>query len=209
MANPPSITGKKFGRLTVLMFWSGRHRATFKFMCQCDCGTRKPILLQNLIYGRNPSCGCVTRERNIEQNKERAKERANKLIGKRFGMLTIEGFAFTRFNTCYVACKCDCGERNNFHLTSIEKGNTKSCGCYRLQHKLKKDRDNAILNGKFIGVSQIGSNYYAKINIKRKKKSLGGFTTAVEAAKAYDKAAYEALREKAALNFPEDYEQLE
>ncbi len=37
-----------------------------------------------------------------------------------------------------VKCKCDCGNINNFRLTNLKSGNTKSCGC--LNKQLTKER---------------------------------------------------------------------
>lgn len=52
------------------------------------------------------------------------------------------------------------------------------------------------------GVSRRGKRWCARITINRELKSLGGYATPEEAARAYDEAAKKYHREFAALNFP-------
>lgn len=51
------ISGKKFGRLTVL-----KHIHSNKWLCKCDCGTVKIFLSRNLRTGNTSSCGCYAKE---------------------------------------------------------------------------------------------------------------------------------------------------
>lgn len=53
------------------------------------------------------------------------------------------------------------------------------------------------------GVRKEGHTYSAIITIKGKHEYLGSFNTKIQAAKAYDKKAYELYGDKAILNFPE------
>lgn len=50
--------------------------------------------------------------------------------------------------------------------------------------------------------------WIAQVTINRKRKSLGYFTDKIQAAKAYDKASYEAYGRLDILNFPEDYQSI-
>lgn len=54
------LTGRKFGRLTVVSRVYGR-RTTWR--CRCRCGSKCLILSTNLIHGRTKSCGCLRQER--------------------------------------------------------------------------------------------------------------------------------------------------
>lgn len=50
------LTGLKFGKLTALEYAEG------KWLCECECGTRKLILPANLKRGLTKSCGCSSNE---------------------------------------------------------------------------------------------------------------------------------------------------
>lgn len=60
------LTGKKFGRLTVIkrngthVFPSGQKRPTW--LCKCECGNEITVFARNLKTGNTQSCGCLKRE---------------------------------------------------------------------------------------------------------------------------------------------------
>jgi hypothetical protein len=60
------VVGKKFGRLTVVSEAEPRRYASGAssrmVMCQCECGTIKPVLVSSLIRGGTKSCGCLLSE---------------------------------------------------------------------------------------------------------------------------------------------------
>lgn len=53
-------------------------------------------------------------------------------IGRKYGKLTIEGI--TKTVDIYADCLCDCGNRKLIRLSSVTSGNTKSCGCIRINN---------------------------------------------------------------------------
>lgn len=57
------LTGRKFGRLTVVSF-NGRHqkRQGFQWNCSCECGGQKVVFGSDLTCGSVSSCGCLLRE---------------------------------------------------------------------------------------------------------------------------------------------------
>lgn len=65
MDSEQNLTGKTFGRLTVLRqgagkdYKSGRKPSSF---CQCACGNTVDVLTASLRAGRTNSCGCLQRE---------------------------------------------------------------------------------------------------------------------------------------------------
>jgi len=62
-----NIIGERFGLWTVLSFHShGKYPSHNKWLCQCDCGTRKPLLAFRL-KSKSRSCGCVRREKLSKQ----------------------------------------------------------------------------------------------------------------------------------------------
>lgn len=68
------------------------------------------------------------------------------LTGQRFGRLTvIEKADAKNSNTNAVwICKCDCGNEIVVRSTTLRKGESKSCGCFRSEHS----RERMITHGK-------------------------------------------------------------
>ena len=52
--------GDRYGRWTVIkeLVSKTKHR---RVLCQCRCGTKRAVLLQNLTGGRTRSCGCTNK----------------------------------------------------------------------------------------------------------------------------------------------------
>lgn len=80
---PTDLTGKRFGRLTVLCLshitlqWKTRY-----WLVRCDCGTEKAIQHSNLLNPHQKSCGCyraeqcsVAQAKRVEQQKNGARAR--------------------------------------------------------------------------------------------------------------------------------------
>lgn len=65
--NFKDITGKKFGRLTVIEF-SHRRKDKIHYKCICDCGTEVKTRGANLKDGTTQSCGCLHKERTKKKN---------------------------------------------------------------------------------------------------------------------------------------------
>lgn len=65
------LSGRKFGRLTVIKKSDRKSSLKTFWKCQCDCGTRKTIRGHDLIRGSVQSCGCV---------KSRGEEEVRKLL---------------------------------------------------------------------------------------------------------------------------------
>lgn len=58
------ITGKKFGRLTILGFVPNAHGTRGKWRASCDCGKQILVFRSNLTKGNSASCGCLRNEIN-------------------------------------------------------------------------------------------------------------------------------------------------
>lgn len=127
------LTGKKFGRLTVL------RRATVEddpmaakhtvWVCECDCGniaTKSAIGLKNY---RIPSCGCAEKE-------ARSLNRFEDLTGKRFGRLTVMYRANKPGEITKWHCRCDCGNEVDVFAGNLKRKNhSTSCGCYQEERR--------------------------------------------------------------------------
>jgi hypothetical protein len=57
------LTGKVFGRLTVLELHSSSRGEALRWICKCECGTIKSILGTHLKGGKIVSCGCYSKQR--------------------------------------------------------------------------------------------------------------------------------------------------
>lgn len=53
------LTGKKFGRLTVLSRYNDTHNKRVVFKCKCECGSIVSVQGNHLTTGEIISCGCV------------------------------------------------------------------------------------------------------------------------------------------------------
>lgn len=115
----PDLTGTRFGRWTVL--YRAENRGTeVRYMCKCDCGTKKSVSAHSLLRGESTSCGC--------------KHKRN-LIGQRFGRLVVVGIADDHITNSgkHVKrwrCICDCGNETIVRHGELVNGHTTSCGCY-------------------------------------------------------------------------------
>lgn len=56
------LSGRKFGRLTVVRFDSVRNKSHSMWLCDCDCGKTAIVSKVHLVSGRQKSCGCLRRE---------------------------------------------------------------------------------------------------------------------------------------------------
>lgn len=63
------LTGKRFGRWTVLAYAESKKYGSVYWLCHCDCGTIKEVHGVWLRNGRSKSCGCYKKERDLERNK--------------------------------------------------------------------------------------------------------------------------------------------
>lgn len=116
------LTGKKYGKLTVIAF-SHKEGREFFWEVVCDCGTFKKARGGNLKQGKSKSCGC-------DQHTWRKKSMhaVIDLSGKTFGRLTVIGFSH-KDKSAYWTCSCTCGKDGVFSSKGLQAGSTTSCGC--------------------------------------------------------------------------------
>lgn len=116
--------GKIYGELTVVGFdkeTTKEKGRTFMF-CQCECGNKSSIALNNLKRGTK-TCGCYyirLNERDVAG-----------LINEKLTVLSIDYIKSKEKREVWVICECNCGNKNSVLLDNIKSGNTKSCGCNR------------------------------------------------------------------------------
>lgn len=94
------LSGKRFGRLTVIKYSYSDNNGNSYWVCSCDCGGDITTRASRLKEGSVKSCGCLLTDFN--------KTIIN--VGEKFGRLTVVEVVgkdkHKRFN---YLCKCSCG----------------------------------------------------------------------------------------------------
>lgn len=156
------IIGKRFGRLQVIGLGKRRSANARTFWnCRCDCGNLKEVRRTHLINGLVKSCGCLSMSHLMTRNTDlspdaipfdlaRLRMETSKVIktlkqkgyersrykdrtGQRFGMLVaMEAMEKRSYGAVVWKCQCDCGKETLVAANHLVKGNTKSCGCLKL-----------------------------------------------------------------------------
>ena len=136
------LTGKRFGKLTVLGIDEKENDPHRYWKCKCDCGNFTSVYAYNLTHSKIISCGCENRRlSSIRQFED--------LTGKRFGRLTVTGVDHNKpdsggNNHFYWKCLCDCGNTTVVITSSLKNGDTKSCGCLLTEASASRAKDRTI-----------------------------------------------------------------
>ena len=135
------MLGKVFNKLTVLHLDKKRSTSDLAFfICKCECGKKKSVSLNHLRRNMVMSCGCA----NIESGSRQRQTTIDKMIGKRFGKLTIISCDEEKTNLqVYFNCLCDCGKTKSCNNSALKTGRIISCGCAR-QDKCNRQKLNTI-----------------------------------------------------------------
>lgn len=135
MGNLKDLTGRRFGRLTVLeraedvRYKDGGMAVQWK--CHCDCGKEVIKKSANLLNGKSKSCGCLRNE--IGNNPFRFE--VGQKVKTKYGKLLIESFIreerkdLKTKDKKYI-CRClVCGEKNIIleHTLVEKRGSCKAC----------------------------------------------------------------------------------
>lgn len=121
------LEGQKFHRLTVLerMEYNPVSHG-FMWKCICTCGKECLALANNLVTGKQRSCGCLR----TEIIRQEHPELRNNLVGKTFGILfVIKDVGSLGNNTRLYLCKCDCGKEKVYRSSRLVDGTHIDCGC--------------------------------------------------------------------------------
>lgn len=121
--NIKNIAGQKFGKLTAIRPTAKRSGTNVVWECLCDCGNIIFTSQDHLRVGDAKSCGCL--------KKETRPEITNRLVGMRFGKLTVQKSLPERNKHGGVMweCLCDCGNTITVSSNHLTTNNTQSCGC--------------------------------------------------------------------------------
>lgn len=116
------ITGKTFGKLTVIRQMPERIHKNTVWECKCECRNICYVTKGHLTSGHTKSCGCLSKRPEAKNT--------NDLTGKTFGKLRVIEKTKKRSGSNTVwKCKCECGNICYVSSQSLINGKTKSCGC--------------------------------------------------------------------------------
>ena len=126
------LTGRRFGKLTVLEASEKRRGRARLWVCRCDCGRLCEKPTGELNSGCATSCGCSWRQMAVRR-------------GQRFGRLTALEPTEQRSSRSVVwECLCDCGRTVRIRATQLTSGRTVSCGCFKREVDREKDFKNIL-----------------------------------------------------------------
>lgn len=91
------LTGKKFGRLTVIEKHSKYKNGSWKWLCRCSCGNECIVGNRSLMIGETVSCGCYSSDIHKKYNK----------------YYIYKNIVFVKFSNCneYFLCDIDDWEK--------------------------------------------------------------------------------------------------
>lgn len=113
------LTGKTFGKLTVIKKSDTRISNVRTWECRCECGNTVLARTGDLISGAKTSCGCGNAYR-------------TDLSGQTFNLLTvIKKKSVDKKGKIIWECKCECGNITTATTTQLKSGSKKSCGCLK------------------------------------------------------------------------------
>jgi len=119
MGRYKDLTGEVFGMLTVIKSAGKNKWGNKLWNCSCSCGGSTTLITGNLTGKVSvKSCGCLNHK----------KVPLNNIIGKKFGRLTVIKY----HKRSHWKCVCDCGNNSIVRGADLKSGNTKSCGCFRV-----------------------------------------------------------------------------
>lgn len=114
MSRIADLSGRRFGKLTVVAFCERNRHGQASWTCLCDCGRSATILGNHLKSGATVSCGCSRRK---------------DVTGRRFGRLVVQQPANSLAGSARWQCLCDCGRVVIVAGSSLVRGRTTTCGC--------------------------------------------------------------------------------
>lgn len=115
------ITAQRFGKLVAIRTQKGANGRTY-WLCRCDCGREKPIMLQSLTSGKTKACGCL------------GGGGPQDLTGRRFGKLVALHSigVIDKTRSVIWRCLCDCGNHRDASCGHLNAGAATHCGCFNV-----------------------------------------------------------------------------
>lgn len=153
------LTGKKYGRLTVLSRADTPGKKGAYWICACDCGKQKIASAHDLKNGHVKSCGCLRIE-SCKRNATALSARKD-ISGQTFGDVYVIGRTNRKLGTqYYYKCRClRCGKEFETVGARIKRGDTTSCGCLQIEMAVNRITSDAVFGTKLSAIGgKIRSN---------------------------------------------------
>lgn len=105
--------GTKYGEWTVMSV-SDKRMGSRYVECRCSCGTVQHKQLSGLKAGLYNRCKM---------------HNSMKMVGKKYGRLTVVGVESGAGRISWANCLCECGNTHRVRTNCLQTGTTMSCGC--------------------------------------------------------------------------------
>lgn len=121
------LTGKKFGKLTVLYRYEKNIRGGAAWVCQCSCENKTICIKQggDLRTGRITGCGCTLHEKREIEIPTETKFGYWKVLKR------VENDSYNRI--CYLCLCTACGEQKIVPKARLVSERSTNCGCIRMK----------------------------------------------------------------------------
>ena len=184
------LTGKRFGKLTVLEPTDQRVCSAVVWRCRCECGNEILVERRRLKPGAIFSCGC----------EPSPYDGVRDLTGYHFGKLLVKGRSGNKAkdgNPLWL-CQCQCWKEIETTKRRLITGGVRSCGCLRDPQKnlhyadgtcLEMLQTDVMYKSNTSGVRGVYYNkkrhkWISQIMFKQKCYYLGGYDQIDDAARA-------------------------
>lgn len=128
------LSGRQFGRWTVVGRDHSKGPGQAHWICRCFCGVERSVAGGSLRRGVSRSCGCLRGE-------QLSRRVRLDLAGRTFGLWLVLSELPQEGGDSRWLCRCQCGTERPVLGTNLSKGTSTSCGCRTRAESMEHYRD--------------------------------------------------------------------